>query len=157
MSTTSNSIGGLRRTLGGVYKRKKELMVEEEYKVVPQDESDDETTIINVIDQNVPLLNQEEQNQLSPKGSESKKKHVLVVRDDNDSGISESASEESNMLTELPERMVQPEKKKESLIGIILQIFFPYLIAGFGMMLAGFLLDYVQVSCTINRVDIQWH
>ncbi len=125
---------------GGLYQRKNKLMVEEETRIGLQDESDDETTVLKC-DQNVPLLSEE----LSTTTSGTMK-HVLVIRDDIDSGISESASEESSILKELPNGSDQSSVKKESLISVIVQIFFPYLIAGFGMMLAGFLLDYVQVT-----------
>ncbi len=124
---------------GGLYQRKNKLMVEEETRIGLQDESDDETTVLKC-DQNVPLLSEE-----LPTTTSGTMKHVLVIRDDIDSGISESASEESSILKELPNGSDQPSVKKESLISVIVQIFFPYLIAGFGMMLAGFLLDYVQV------------
>ena len=74
-----------------------------------------------------------------------------------DSGISESRSEDSDgediVLIEkacsasMAEEEKQPTtRKSEGLLALGFQIFFPFLIAGCGMMLAGMLLDAVQVS-----------
>ncbi len=142
------NIGGVCRTRGRTRKRKEEkvLMVEERQKITSHEDSEDEiyTAQKTRSTQKVPLLNESPSPKLNTHNTTVK--HVLVIRDEDDSGISESASEESNIITELPSGETIPEKK-ESLLSIVIQIFFPYLIAGFGMMLAGFLLDYVQVRC----------
>lgn len=82
--------------------------------------------------------------------------HVVLgeKETEDDSGISESSSENSALIAtatfpgsgvaEKPE--AEEGGKKERLLMVGLQVFFPFLIAGFGTMLAGMLLDYVQVS-----------
>ena len=72
---------------------------------------------------------------------------------EDDSGISESSCESSALVatatyaesgpSDLPES--DDGGKKERLLMVGLQVFFPFLIAGFGTMMAGMLLDYVQV------------
>jgi solute carrier family 41 len=62
--------------------------------------------------------------------------------DDEDSGISEIAGEETVLILEHGAN--DDIKCQISLCYTFLQIFFPFLIAGAGMMLAGILLDYVQ-------------
>ena len=74
-------------------------------------------------------------------------KHVVLIEtspQDEDSGISESASEELTLVSEGHKEEVSI-KDKDGLCRRFFQIFFPFLIAGAGMMLAGMLLDYVQV------------
>lgn len=78
-------------------------------------------------------------------------KHVVLIEtspQDEDSGISESASEELTLVSEDHKEDVAI-KDKDGLCRRFFQIFFPFLIAGAGMMLAGMLLDYVQV-CYMN-------
>lgn len=73
-------------------------------------------------------------------------KQVVLIEtspQDEDSGISESASEELTLVLEGHKDVTI--KDKDGLCRRFLQIFFPFLIAGAGMMLAGMLLDYVQV------------
>ena len=79
-------------------------------------------------------------------------KHVVVIPDghEDDSGISESASEESSLMTETPKG--GDKEAKEGWASVVLQIFVPYLIAGVGMMLAGMLLDHVQVKAKRMRL-----
>lgn len=48
-----------------------------------------------------------------------------------------------------PEVKVE-EEKEESSVTICLQVLLPYLLAGMGMVMAGMVLDYVQVSASIN-------
>ena len=126
-------------------------MVEERQRITSHEDSEDEiyTAEITRSTQKVPLLNKS-----PPKLNiqNTTVKHVLVIRDEDDSGISESASEESNIISELPNGEKNVPQKKESLLSIVLQIFFPYLVAGFGMMFAGFLLDYVQVRMHVYSV-----
>lgn len=45
-----------------------------------------------------------------------------------------------------PKKVPVAKVEEESSIGICLQVLFPYLLAGMGMVMAGMLLDYVQVS-----------
>ena len=63
--------------------------------------------------------------------------------DEKDSGISDAAEEQL-----LPEEA--DKERKENLLSICLQVFLPFMIAGFGMMLAGLLLDAVQVAPLIT-------
>ena len=80
-------------------------------------------------------------------------KHVVLIEtspQDEDSGISESASEESILVSEDHKEDVTI-KDKDGLCRRFFQIFFPFLIAGAGMMLAGMLLDYVQVCLHESR------
>ena len=65
--------------------------------------------------------------------------------DERDSGISEPAEEHLLRQTE-PTPDGPRVVKKERIISIFIQVFIPFLIAGFGMMAAGLLLDAVQVS-----------
>ena len=65
-----------------------------------------------------------------------------------DSGISET-SDISPLITITSTPTVREDgggTKKERLLMVVLQVFFPFLVAGFGTMFAGMLLDYVQVS-----------
>ena len=78
-------------------------------------------------------------------------KHVLhgEKETEDDSGISESSCEGSTLVataTSAGTEQAEEAERKESLMTVALQVFFPFLIAGFGTMLAGMLLDYVQVS-----------
>ena len=70
---------------------------------------------------------------------------IMTGRDDRgaeeDSGISEAP--EDHLLPD--SRDVEP--RKETMWHIAIQVFIPFLIAGFGMMTAGLLLDKVQVNC----------
>ena len=130
--------------IGGVYRRKKNYLMEEEEKHETGEESEDEISLYTAAvkkegDQKVPLLHTRQPTE----NTNTAVKHIVVIRDDGDSGISESASEESNPLTELSHGTIT--EKKEGILGIVVQIFIPFMIAGFGMMFAGFLLDYVQV------------
>ena len=73
-------------------------------------------------------------------------------RDDGDSGISETTAVEERLLpTREPEaRERAPEyghtPNKETVLETLIQVFIPFMIAGFGMMAAGLLLDKVQVN-----------
>ena len=58
-----------------------------------------------------------------------------------DSGISEATEE--HLLVEVDQSRMEP--RKETMWHIAIQVFIPFLIAGFGMMTAGLLLDKVQV------------
>lgn len=81
-----------------------------------------------------------------------------MERDDGDSGISDPAVEERLLPTasrtkengdgSLPE--YNNGQKKESVLETLVQVFFPFMIAGFGMMAAGLLLDEVQVLYLCN-------
>ena len=73
--------------------------------------------------------------------------HIVLLEElpDEDSGISESASEDSALIIETV-KTPNGSHKKEKLLSIFVQIFIPFLIAGGGMMLAGMLLDHVQVN-----------
>lgn len=62
---------------------------------------------------------------------------------DEDSGISEAP--EDQLLAEARVSEHRPEPRKESTWHVAIQVFIPFLIAGFGMMGAGLLLDKVQV------------
>ena len=70
-----------------------------------------------------------------------------VERDDGDSGISVTAAEERLLPRGKEERGgSSPDYgKKESILETLIQVFIPFMIAGFGMMAAGLLLDKVQV------------
>ena len=77
-----------------------------------------------------------------PRGSEKQD------RDDGDSGISETAVEERLLPAAAGEGGRAPEfvhTKKETVLETLIQVFIPFMIAGFGMMAAGLLLDAVQV------------
>lgn len=50
-----------------------------------------------------------------------------------------------------PEVKVEEEEKEESSVVICLQVLLPYLLAGMGMVMAGMVLDYVQVSAFVNQ------
>lgn len=69
---------------------------------------------------------------------------------DDDSGISDqSNSEVSTLVQTVSNHPSSPTKNVDengSLCRNFVQIFFPFIIAGAGMMLAGILLDFVQVS-----------
>lgn len=139
---------------GGVYRRRKikpkprpKPFMEENKEPIrtAEDESDEETQPVDK-EQSVPLLlNKEDttKNASQTTIAEGTTKHILIIREDDDSGISETASEELGVLTEPPR--VSVSEQKEGFLSVIVQIFIPYIIAGFGMMSAGFLLDYVQV------------
>lgn len=60
--------------------------------------------------------------------------------EDEDSGISETSLLEVDI-----NRPTGPERKEEKIVDIFVQVFIPFMIAGFGMMAAGLLLDAVQV------------
>ena len=62
---------------------------------------------------------------------------------DEDSGISEAA--EDQLLSESRDAEHKVEPRKETIWHVGIQVFIPFLIAGFGMMGAGLLLDKVQV------------
>ena len=83
----------------------------------------------------------------SPRSSTSeveRVKHIVLVEVDDDSGISDSAAIEETALIDT-ETHVEPVTEREGVVALILQVFIPFLIAGFGMMMAGMLLDHVQV------------
>lgn len=61
--------------------------------------------------------------------------------EDDDSGISELPYEHEEHLLDLPRRRM----KRETLCDVCIQVFIPFMIAGFGMLAAGLLLDTVQV------------
>ena len=61
-----------------------------------------------------------------------------------DSGISE-ATEEHPLADSREVDQSRMEPRKETMWHIAIQVFIPFLIAGFGMMAAGLLLDKVQV------------
>lgn len=63
---------------------------------------------------------------------------------EDDSGISE-APEEHLLATDSRDIEQRAEPRKETMWHIAIQVFIPFLIAGFGMMTAGLLLDKVQV------------
>ena len=73
-------------------------------------------------------------------------------RDGGDSGISETTAVEERLLPTggSEARETAPEyghtTKKETVLETLIQIFIPFMIAGFGMMAAGLLLDKVQVN-----------
>ena len=61
--------------------------------------------------------------------------------EDDDSGISELPYGHEEHLLDLPRRRM----KRETLWDVCIQVFIPFMIAGFGMLAAGLLLDTVQV------------
>ena len=67
---------------------------------------------------------------------------------DDDSGISDQSNLEISTLVIIEHSGTHTKYADENpgLFRNFIQIFFPFLIAGAGMMLAGVLLDYVQVS-----------
>ncbi|CAI7993975.1 Solute carrier family 41 member 1 [Geodia barretti] len=84
-------------------------------------------------------------------------------RDDGDSGISETTAVEERLLPtrESEARERAPEyghtPNKETVLETLIQVFIPFMIAGFGMMAAGLLLDKVQhwdVYVNINEIFI---
>jgi hypothetical protein len=84
-------------------------------------------------------------------------------RDDGDSGISETAVEERLLPPASPAGTADKgleyggSGKKESILETLIQVFIPFMIAGFGMMAAGLLLDAVQhwdVYVNINEIFI---
>lgn len=139
-------------TEGVVYlrKRKPKAFMDDnkEAKTPPQDDSDEEIQLTtDREEQSVPLLLNKENTTkaTTSQAQQGSAKHILIIHEeDGDSGISETASEELSVLTEPPRGSVSEEH--EGFISVIVQIFIPYIIAGFGMMSAGFLLDYVQVN-----------
>lgn len=76
-----------------------------------------------------------------------------LERDDHDSGISEAAEE--HLLPGARDREARggsapTSGKKETVLETLIQVFIPFMIAGFGMMAAGLLLDRVQVClCSV--------
>ena len=77
--------------------------------------------------------------------------------DERDSGISEPAEEHL-----LPQLEVSPDgtrvDERERICSICIQVFIPFLIAGFGMLAAGLLLDAVQVShslCVVSYMQFK--
>lgn len=79
-------------------------------------------------------------------------------RDDGDSGISETTAVEERLLPHFEGADTTRERvpeygsaKKETILETLIQVFIPFMIAGFGMMAAGLLLDTVQV-----RILEQW-
>jgi hypothetical protein len=78
-------------------------------------------------------------------------------RDDGDSGISETAVEERLLPPASPAGTADKgleyggSGKKESILETLIQVFIPFMIAGFGMMAAGLLLDAVQVSIRVKK------
>ena len=85
-----------------------------------------------------------ESSDLTSEGSQEDKPTNLLVATKQANGI---------LLTQ-PEEIIQEDPlktpKKESSCRIGIQVFFPFLIAGFGMVSAGMLLDYVQVRKILN-------
>ena len=78
--------------------------------------------------------------------------------DEGDSGISETPVEEHLLPQEGggggggDDRTVYSNGKRETILETLIQIFIPFMIAGFGMMAAGLLLDEVQVLTFIPSV-----
>ena len=60
--------------------------------------------------------------------------------EDEDSGISETSLLDVDI-----NRTVGADRKEEKIMDVFVQVFIPFMIAGFGMMAAGLLLDAVQV------------
>ena len=77
------------------------------------------------------------------------RERVVIMTDhedraaDEDSGISET--HEEHLLTDCRDTEHRAEPRKETMLNVAIQVFIPFLIAGFGMMAAGLLLDKVQV------------
>lgn len=69
---------------------------------------------------------------------------------DNDSGISEVSGEDHSL------DMVfgQVQRKEETVCSILMQVAIPFVIAGFGMMAAGLLLDTVQVCVCVCLITV---
>lgn len=89
-----------------------------------------------------------------------------LERDDGDSGISETAEEHllprGNRAGGREGGAPAPEyakRKKETILETLIQVFIPFMIAGFGMMAAGLLLDTVQVCLysTLHAVSVPCH
>lgn len=77
---------------------------------------------------------------------------------EDDSGISDQSNSEISTLVIINDPSGTHTKYAEENPGLFrnfIQIFFPFLIAGAGMMLAGILLDYVQVSTNLYTLHIQ--
>lgn len=72
--------------------------------------------------------------------SEEEVERVTIMSEGEDSGISELG----------PEEHTNPGTKPEKLCTVLLQVGIPFVIAGFGMMAAGLLLDAVQVGTTLH-------
>ena len=74
-----------------------------------------------------------------------------LIQRDEDSGI----SCEENLLRDEDHVHPRRQRPKETIIHVAMQVSIPFLIAGFGMMLAGLLLDKVQVNlCVHGRVPL---
>jgi hypothetical protein len=72
--------------------------------------------------------------------------HEAPDRDaEDDSGISEATEEHLLADSREADRPSRTEPRKETMWHVGIQVFIPFLIAGFGMMAAGLLLDKVQV------------
>lgn len=85
-----------------------------------------------------------------------------LEKDDGDSGISEEAEE--HLLPGTRDREgggggAPTNGKKETILETLIQVFIPFMIAGFGMMAAGLLLDRVQVGlCSMSpNVSVLYH
>ena len=80
-------------------------------------------------------------------------------RDDGDSGISVTAAEERLLPRGKEEEGgSSPEYgKRESILETLIQVFIPFMIAGFGMMAAGLLLDKVQVCHYGRPCDMKYN
>ncbi len=77
--------------------------------------------------------------------SEGEGERVTIVSEGEDSGISELGPEEHTKT---------PGTRHEKLCTVLLQVGIPFVIAGFGMMAAGLLLDAVQVLYTVHYLII---
>lgn len=62
----------------------------------------------------------------------------------------------SQLLQPSPKKLPEerPKVEEESAIAICLQVLFPYLLAGMGMVMAGMVLDNVQVGLESSRIYI---
>ncbi len=76
--------------------------------------------------------------------SEGEGERVTIVSEGEDSGISELGPEEHN----------NPGARHEKLCTVLLQVGIPFVIAGFGMMAAGLLLDAVQVLFMLYTINM---
>ena len=98
-----------------------------------------------------PLLNNDDNSSdLQIEGQEYSERVLIMTGHEDrvaeeDSGISEAP--EDNLLSDSRDVEHRVEPRKETIWHIAIQVFIPFLIAGFGMMTAGLLLDKVQVNC----------
>ena len=90
-----------------------------------------------------------------PVGSESIELATRLSDENSDSGISPNDSDTEVLIYSNHSRPSEPvlidDDTRESWLGIASQVFIPFMIAGFGMVAAGLVLEHVKVSRSIDR------